>query len=208
MNLPSTCRGSGRCPKTGSTLRGVCGQTRTDSTRPSRFSAAALSRFVGTHMWRSGGCCSSWESVLWSVASQRSTLLPWCSLGHLHPCQQAVGHHALQSPTPADRPVFPRSSSGMDTRTALSLFRLKHGSWLPIFDHEVAHRCRAVHVGRAPAVITTMLERPAGVAIKHVALQPWIHLFSQTVIVDQTKGCPWAACSLFAMCLNVHMEGR
>ena len=33
------------------------------------------------------------------------------------------------------------------TRAQLSRPRHKRGSWLPVFDHELAHRCQAVHVG-------------------------------------------------------------
>ena len=60
---------------------------------------ACTGRFRRTRRCRSGGFCTSWESVLRLVASQRSSLLALCSSGSSHSpsSPQAVGHRALQT---------------------------------------------------------------------------------------------------------------
>ena len=105
---------------------------------------------------------------------------------HPHPRLSVTG--LFKPPTPADRLVF--STLVRLTRAQRSHPRRQHGSWLPVFDHESAHRCRADRVSRTPEVLPSMLDRPLCChqqrgRIRHLDqfLHPGSRLPSQKVIV-------------------------
>ena len=106
----------------------------------------------------------------------------------LHPHRMPSVTGLFKPPTPADRIVF--STLVRLTRAQHSHPRRQHGSWLPVFDHESAHRCRADRVSRTPEVLPSMLERPlcchrqrGRIRQLDQFLHPGSRLLSQKVIV-------------------------
>ena len=218
MNLPSTCRGTGRCPIFGSTLRRVQWQTMTDSARPSGTSAAVLCHhrlhwpFRGHSHVAVGrvlllmGECSSFGGLATKHTSSSVMLF-----GQFAPSILGSGLSVTKLfNLPLQLIVlFFHARLAARPRAQLSRSRHKCGSWLPVFDHELAHRCRAVHVGRAPEVLHRCLNdhlccHQARGTWMDPAARPAPSAFDSS---SQPEG-PRAAYPLFVISLTDHVEGR
>ena len=184
MNLPSTCRGSGRCPKTGSTLRGVWRQTRTDSARPLGTSAAVLChhRLVALTCGGREGAAPHGRVFFGRWPRNEAHLFRhavW-TVRHLHPCS-GLSITVLFNLSAKLIALILYARPAAWTRAPLSRSRHNHcfPSSITRWHIDVGQSTSIEH----PKSFQQRLNGPS-VAIRHEAPQPWIHLFRQTEIED------------------------